>query len=133
MSDGVLAIGVPDDMEVARELLARGRWLARAFGLAWIAVMVEKKPARRRRSGAADSARQMVSDLVSALGGEIRCAEGDDVSTALLRVAHEENAAILLIGHSQRPRVLRRLVRGTTEQLLGARRSFDVIVSGRSA
>jgi K+-sensing histidine kinase KdpD len=129
MSDGILAIGVPRDLEVARELLLRGRRLALARGLRWLAVFVQRRGVRASSSGDGDPATESVSDLVAALGGKIRYARGDDVASALLRISHEENAVVLLIGHSHRPRLLRRLIRGTTEQVLRAHRSFDVIVA----
>ena len=119
MSDGNVAIAVPHDPERARAVLARGRRIARHFGVGWIAVRIETT------SRNSDDLRE----LVASLGGRLLCATARDIARALIEVAWRERARLLVIGSSRRPRFLRRLKRGTTEEILRAKRPFDVVVA----
>jgi K+-sensing histidine kinase KdpD len=123
VSAGHIAIALPADPEVARAVLSRGRRLARHLGLGWVAILIQT-PSRAAREGV-----RSVRELVSAAGGRILCRESRDVAAALLEASMDERARLLVIGASRRPRFLRRLLRGTTERLLEARRSFDVVVA----
>ncbi|HEY2093523.1 MAG TPA: hypothetical protein VGJ81_16730 [Thermoanaerobaculia bacterium] len=114
-----MAIAVPSDPERARAIISRGRRIARFFGLEWIAVQITSAPSSTER----------LSELVSALGGRLLCAEARDIAAALIELSCREHARVLVIGRSRRPRFLRRLKRGTTEQILNAKRPFDVIVA----
>jgi len=68
-------------------------------------------------------------ELVASLGGRLLCATARDIARALIEVARRERARLLVIGSSRRPRFLRRLKRGTTEEILRAKRPFDVVVA----
>jgi K+-sensing histidine kinase KdpD len=124
VSVGHVAIALPADPEVAQAVLSRGRRLARHLGLGWVAIVIETP------SGAARDGVGSVRELVSAAGGRILCRESRDVAAALLEASKDERARLLVIGASRRPRFLRRLLRGTTERLLEAHRSFDIVVAG---
>jgi K+-sensing histidine kinase KdpD len=113
-----LAIGVPADLEVAREVLNCGRRIARRLGVEWTAVVI----ASRQRAAS-------VIELAAALGGRVLCAQSRDVARALIDVSRLDGAGLLVIGPSRRPRFLRRLVRGTTERILEAPRPFDVVIA----
>lgn len=118
-----VAIAVPDDPERARAVLARGRRIATHFGLGWIAVRI--LTSRREE-------RDALRDLVTALGGSLVCAEARDVASAIVEVSRRAQSRLLVIGASRRPRLLRRLRRGTTERILRSKRPFDVIIAGAS-
>jgi K+-sensing histidine kinase KdpD len=120
VSTDSIAIALPSHLPTARAVLTHGRRLARHLGLGWIAVFVQ----RRRDERAA-----RVAELVSASGGVLVCERADDVAAALIEIAERERAAILVIGASRRPRILRRFIRGTTERILRAPRPFDVVVA----
>lgn len=124
---GNLAIGVPDDPEVAQTVLARGRRLAARLGLGWIAVLIQTRRATR-----ADDLRRLF-ELVLASGGQLLCAEASDVAAGLIEVSRREHAPILVIGSSRRSRLLRRITRGTAERILDAERPFDVVVAADGA
>jgi K+-sensing histidine kinase KdpD len=129
VESGNVAIAIPGDPELARAILARGRRIARTFGLDWIAVrIVRMQSSPDRDEPAAD-----LPGLVSALGGRLLCAQGRDVACALIELSRHEHARVLVIGRSRRPRLLRRLRRGTTERILQARRPFDVVVAAEGA
>ena len=117
-----IAIAVPADPAAAHELLNSGRRIARTMGAHWIALLIRTN--RRERKAVASLDR-----LVTSLGGELRCIDGVDVAEALTVASAQEAADVLVIGASRRPRLLRRIVRGTTEKLLRARRSFDLIIA----
>lgn len=120
-----VAIAVPGNPERARVIISRGRRIACHFGLQWIAVrIVRTQSPRQRRATSRD-----LSELVTALGGRLLCAEARDIATALIEVSCREHARVLVIGRSRRPRLLRRLRRGTTERILEATRPFDVVVA----
>lgn len=120
-----VAIAVPGNPERARVIISSGRRIASRFGLQWIAVRILPTPLpRERRATPGD-----LSALVTALGGRLLCAEARDIARALIEVSCREHARVLVIGRSRRPRLLRRLRRGTTERILEAARPFDVIVA----
>lgn len=116
-----VAIAVPGDPERARAVLARGRSIASHFGLQWIAVRILRSPREEKKP---------LVDLVDALGGCLVCAESRDIATGLIEVSRREQSRLLVLGASHRPRFLRWLRRGVTEQILRAKRPFDVIVTG---
>lgn len=120
MAVGQVAIALPGDAERAREVITRGRRVARQLGLEWIALRIT---AKREEVSAA------LTELVSALGGRLVLAESRDAAAALIELTCREEARVLVIGRSRRPRILRRLLRGTTERLLSAARPFDVLVA----
>jgi K+-sensing histidine kinase KdpD len=115
-----IAIALPADLPTARAVLSHGRKLARHLGLGWIAVYVQRRRGERAAS---------VAELVRASGGILVCERAEDVAAALLEITERERAAILVIGASRRPRLLRRFIRGKTERILRASRPFDVVVS----
>ena len=130
----IVAIAVPADVEVARAVLARGRRLADRLGIGWLAVLIQTPALRpRRMSPAHVQTIQRLFDLVLSLGGQLLCAEADDVATGLIELSRQENAEVLVLGASRRPSLLRRLIPGTTERVLRARRPFDVIVTREGA
>lgn len=115
-----IAIALPADLPTARVVLTQGRRLAHHLGLGWIAVFVQ----RRRDQRAA-----RVAELVTSSGGTLVYERADDIAAALIEIAERERAAILVIGASRRPRLLRRFIRGKTERILRAPRPFDVVIS----
>ncbi len=119
MRAGNVAIALPPDPQAATAVLRRGRRIASQLGLSWIAIFI----ARSAR------AVQQMRDLVDPFGGELICAPADDVAAAVVDLSRREGARLLVIGPSRRPRLLRRWVRGTTEEILAARRPFDVVVA----
>ena len=122
MQSGSVAIAVPGDPDRARAVLTRGRRIARYLGVEWIAVRIERRP----------SAPDLL-DLVTALGGRLLSIRARDVAQAIVELTGRERARVLVIGRSRRPPFLRRLKRGTTERILRAKRSFDVVVAAEGA
>jgi len=120
VESGNVAIAVPGDPERARAIISRGRRIARYFGVEWIAVRIISSPGE---------ARDALRELVDTLGGFLICAEARDIAAGLIEVSLREHARVLVIGRSRRPRLLRRLKRGTTERILHAKRPFDVVVA----
>jgi len=123
VANGNLVIGVPADPDAARAVLSCGRRLAQHLGLGWVAVLIRTPAASRN-----DAVRSVV-ELVVGLGGHLLCADANDVAAGLIEVSRREQAPILVIGASRRPGILRRLMRGTTERIVEARRPFDVVVA----
>lgn len=124
MTTDSIAIALPAHLPTARAVLIHGRRLARHLGLGWIAVFVQRKR---------DDRAKRVAELVSESGGTLVYERADDIASALLEIAEREHAALLVIGASRRPRLLRRLIRGETERILRAPRPFDVVVTGEEA
>lgn len=120
-----MAIAVPADPERARAIISRGRRIARYFGLEWIALRIVRAPSPGDQG---HTARDLF-DLVNALGGRLLFAEARDIAAGLIELSCREHARVLVIGRSRRPRMLRRLKRGTTERILQAKRPFDVVVA----
>ncbi len=130
VDSGNVAIAVPGDPERAREVLSRGRRIARCFGSEWIAVQIVQGAGRREDSDEEDRrAPRDLHELVTALGGRLVCASAADIAEGLVELSCREHARVLVIGRSRRPWLLRRLRRGVTERILRARRPFDVVVA----
>lgn len=121
MDRGPIAIALPADAESALAALIHGRRLAHDLGLPWMALFVDRR---------GDHVPEL-SALVEAQGGDLLHASAEDVVPALVDLARAVHAQLLVIGASRRPRVLRRLVRGTTERLIGSARPFPIVVTGR--
>ena len=124
MTADSIAIALPAHLPTARAVLVHGRRLARHLGLGWVAVFVQRRRDDRVRN---------VAELVSASGGTLVCEGADDVASALIEIAERERAALLVIGASRRPRILRRFIPGETERILRAPRPFDVVVASEAA
>jgi len=125
VKNGNVAIAVPGDPERVRAIISGGRRIARYFGLDWIAVRIV---GARSSVDQRDRARELL-DLVTALGGRLLFAEARDIAAGVIELSCREHARVLVIGRSRRPRMLRRLRRGTTERILQAKRPFDVVVT----
>ncbi|HSP33154.1 MAG TPA: hypothetical protein VLU46_02435 [Thermoanaerobaculia bacterium] len=119
MRTGNVVIALPPDERAAAALLRSGRRVASQLGTGWIAVFIA------RSTGAIARMRE----LVVSFGGELIAAAADDVASAVVDLSSREGAQLLVIGRSRRPRLLRRLVRGTTSHILRAPRAFDVMVA----
>ncbi len=119
MASGNVAIALPPDERAATAVLRRGRRFASQLGVEWIAIFVTSS------SGAVARMRE----LVTALGGELVASEAADVATTVVDLSRRHGARWLVIGSSRRPRLLRRIMTGTTEQILRAPRPFDVVVA----
>lgn len=120
MTTDSVAIALPAHLPTARAVLLHGRRLAQHLGLGWIAVFVQRKR---------DERANRMAELVGESGGTLVYERADDVAAALIEIAERERAALLVIGASRRPRILRRLIRGETERILRAPRPFDVVVA----
>jgi len=117
-----VAIALPDDVEHARAVMTRGRRVARYLGLDWVALRVV-------RASESDGDDRDLRDLVAALGGRLVLAHGQDIARAILDLSEREHTRVLVIGRSRRPPLLRRIRRGTTEQIVHAKRAFDVLIA----
>lgn len=127
MEKSNIAIALPDDDERARSVIAGGRRIARSLGFEWIALRVVRASDDRDGDGA------RLADLVSAMGGRLVLAHATDIARTIIELTAREHARLLVIGRSRRPRLLRRIKRGTTERILSARRPFDVLVAAEGA
>ncbi len=127
MEEGTIAIALSADAESAHELLNHGRRIARDLGLPWTALFIE--PA----TDVSSKRLSTLETLVASYGGDLRHIVRDDVVGALLDLARDIHTHLLVIGPSRRPRFLRRLIRGTTERILEAKRPFPVAVAGKGA
>jgi len=116
---GNVAIALPPDARSATALLKRGRRIASQLGVGWIAIFV----AHSARAAAA------MRELVSTLGGELVATDAAEIGTTVVDLSRQAGAQLLVIGASRRPRLLRRFVTGTTEEILRAPRPFDVVVA----
>lgn len=123
MGEENVAIALPDDTRRACTIISAGRRIARASGLQWIALRIVGDSTDDR------VAVEELTDLVTGLGGRLLCIRARDIASGLLELSRREHARVLVIGRSCRPRILRRVRRGTTERILGAKRPFDVVVA----
>ena len=119
MPNGNVAIALPPDPAAAISVLRRGRRIASHLGVGWFAIFVARSARAITR----------MRELVVPFGGELVAATAADVASAVIDLSLREGAQMLVIGRSRRPRLLRRLVSGTTEEILRARRPFDVVVA----
>lgn len=126
MAEETVVIALPDDFSRARTIINAGRRIASASGMRWIALRIVGASSHER--AAADE----LADLVSGLG-RLVCERAQDIASGLVELSMREHTRVLVIGRSGRPRILRRLRKGTTERILGAKRSFDIVVPTEGA
>lgn len=119
MPTGNVAIALPPNREAATAVLRRGRRIASQLGVGWFAIFVARSARAITR----------MHELVAPFGGKLVTATAADVASAVVDLSFREGAQLLVIGTSRRPRLLRRFIRGTTEEILRARRPFDVVVA----
>lgn len=119
MEKSSVAIALPADPERAHAVITRGRRIARALGLEWIALRIAGSP----RDG--DAA---LSELVTALGGRIVLTHANDIARAIIELSEREHVRLLVLGRSRRPRFFR-LKRRVTDQILRSPRAFDVVIA----
>ncbi len=92
-----LVVGVTPSKDSVR-LIRWTRRLATSMQASWIAVFVERSTPERH--GASEQfARNM--DLARSLGAEVITTADEDVATALIRVAREQNATQIVVGKSE--------------------------------
>lgn len=127
MSEETVAIALPDDIRRARTIITAGRRIASASGLRWVALRIVGAHSHE------GTAAGPLADLVSGLGGRLVCACARDVASGLVELSMREHSRVLVLGRSGRPRIFRRLLRGTTERILDAKRPFDVVVAAEGA
>ncbi len=72
-----------------------------------------------------------VLSFAALLGGTPICCDSDDVPSALLALAARERVQVLILGSSQRSPFLQRLFPGTTQRVLRADRTFDVVIAAK--
>ena len=108
------------------QLVRWTRRMAAAQGAAWLAVSVESSHPLD-----ADAARRLEKNLTLAreLGAEIVVTHDDDIASALLRVALQNNATQIVVGQSRSPRWLDLLRGGSlVQRLLSRSGPIDIYV-----
>jgi K+-sensing histidine kinase KdpD len=126
MAEENVVIALPDDTDRACTIISAGRRIARAAGLQWVALRIVGNSSEHR------VAVDELAPLVTGLGGRLLCARARDIASGLLELSRREHARVLVIGRSCRPKILRRVRRGTTERILSAKRPFDVVVASEA-
>jgi len=125
-SCAVTSVGValPEDADVAQELVGRAAELAQRLNGRWVAFVIcnDALPSER----AQNALRQ--AELAMRSGGTVFFCEGEDVAQTLLALASRERIDILILGA---PAQRWRLRRGTVDRVVRARRAFDVVVVGQ--
>src|SRR5581483_11285313 len=118
-----VGVALPEDADVANELVERAAELAKRFNGPWIAFVIcnDALPSERAENALRHA------ELAMRRGGTVFFCEGDDVAETLLELAAREQVDILILGA---PAGRRRFRRGTVERVVRARRPFDVIVVG---
>jgi K+-sensing histidine kinase KdpD len=114
-----VGVALPEDPEVAEELVARAMALARRFSGRWVAFVI--------CNDGLTSLPQ--AELAMRSGGTVFYCEGEDIAQTLLDLAAREQIDILILG-SPAPRW--RLRRSVVERVVAAPRRFDVVVTGQT-
>jgi K+-sensing histidine kinase KdpD len=118
-----VGVALPEDGDVAQELVGRAAALAQRLNGRWVAFVIcnESLPSPRAES----ALRQ--AELAMRSGGTVFFCEGEDIARTLLALAAREQIDILILGA---PTHRWRLRAGTVERVVRAHRSFDVVVVG---
>jgi K+-sensing histidine kinase KdpD len=116
-----VGVALPEDADVAQELVGRAAELAQRLNGRWVAFVIcnHALPSDRGQN----ALRQ--AELAMRRGGTVFFCEGDDVAQTLLALASRERIDVLILGAPTRRW---RLGRGTVDRVVRAPRSFDVVV-----
>ena len=118
-----VGVALPEDNDVAQELVDRAQALAQRLNGRWVAFVICN--AALPSPKAENAMRQ--AELAMLRGGTVFFCEGEDVAKTLLELAAREHVDILILGAPERRWRLRP---GTVERVVRAHRSFDVVVVG---
>ena len=119
-----VGVALPEDGDVAQELVDRAQALAQRLNGRWVAFVICNASLPSPR--AENAMRQ--AELAMLRGGTVFYCEGDDVAQTLLDLAAREHIDVLILGAPERRRW--RLRPGTVERVVRAHRAFDVVVVG---
>ena len=119
-----VGVALPEDSDVAQELVERAEALAQQLNGRWVAFVICN--ASLPSAKAENAMRQ--AELAMLRGGTVFFCEGDDVAQTLLELAAREHIDILILGAPERRRW--RFGRSTVERVVRAHRAFDVVVAG---
>lgn len=113
-----IAIGValPEDSASARALVRRTAALAERLSGRWVAFIFSARNSMER------------ADMAMRAGGTVFCDEPEDVAQALLEIGAREGIDLLILGSPKPNGLLARLRPDTTDRVIRAPRSFDVVV-----
>ena len=114
-----VGVALPEDPDVAHDLVARAAALARRFNGRWVAFVI--------CNDAMSSLPQ--AELAMRNGGTVFYCEGEDIAATLVELAAREEVDMLILGA---PAKRWRFRAGTVDRVVRAHRSFDVIVLGRT-
>ena len=124
-----LAVALPFEPAVARELILRGSRIAGRMNTRWFALYV-----RRRRDHAENmTAREhrLLTEnvqLAMSLGASVVIRESEDVVGAILDVIREEKVSLLVVGRPSRRGLVGRISPGIVQQLQDAK-GFDLLIA----
>jgi K+-sensing histidine kinase KdpD len=118
-----VGVALPEDGDVAQELVVRAAALAQRLNGRWVAFVIcnDSLPSPRAENA------MRHAELAMRNGGTVFFCEGEDVARTLLALAAREQIDILILGA---PTHRWRLRAGTVERVVRAHRSFDVVVVG---
>ena len=121
-----VGVALPEDGEIAQELVDRAQALAQRLNGRWVAFVIcnDALPSER----AENALRQ--AELAMLRGGTVFVCEGEDTAETLLALAAREQVDVLILGAPERRWRLRA---GTVERVVRAQRAFDVVVAGNGA
>lgn len=121
-----VGVALPEDGDVAQELVGRAAALAQRLNGRWVAFVIcnDSLPSPRAEHALRHA------ELAMRCGGTVFFCEGDDVAETLLALAAREQVDILILGAPTRSGFLRRFRRSTVERIVRAHRAFDVVVAG---
>ncbi len=121
-----VGVALPEDADVAQELVGRAAALAERLHGRWVAFVIcnDALPSPK----AQNAMRQ--AELAMRSGGTVFFCEGEDVAQTLLALAKRERIDLLILGAPTRSGLLRRFRPGVVDRVVGAARSFDVVVVG---
>jgi K+-sensing histidine kinase KdpD len=119
-----VGVALPENADVAHELLGRAAALAERLNGRWVAFVIcnEALPAPRAELA------MRHAELAMRTGGTVFFCEGADTAQTLLALAARERIDILILGAPAPHRW--RLRRGTVDRVVRAARTFDVVVIG---
>ena len=121
-----VGVALPEDNDVAQELVDRAQALAQRLNGRWVAFVIcnASLPSPRAES----ALRQ--AELAMLRGGTVFFVEGEDIAQTLIELAARERIDVLILGAPNHDGFLGRFRRGTVERVVRAHRSFDVVVVG---
>jgi two-component system sensor histidine kinase KdpD len=124
-----IAVALPFDPVVARDLILRGSRLAGRMNTKWFALYVRRERDHPERMSATQH--RLLSEnvqLAMSLGASVVFRESEDIVQTIMDFVHSESIGLLVVGQPSRRGLIGRVSPGIVTRLVDRMKGFNIIV-----